>query len=126
MAVVGWGIFCFDNVVGVAHKFLNDAGAGLGGINTQPKLWVAVIGVSHAIVLFLEKRNSFGLAFDIDVLQVVDVKVAKHVSAHIENQYIACRLELGKGEFLLYLAQRQAIISQLFYIHESTSLRGGN
>ena len=59
-------------------------------------------------------------AFDGDVGEIINIEVAEHVAIYIENEYG----ELSLREFLErcslgHIGQRQAVFTELFYVHIS-------
>ena len=80
-----FGIFGFDDFVGVAGKVFEQVLFGGVGIHTYPVFGRQVERLADTVILRFEFVYPFGLAFERHDAVMVDVQKREHVSADIEH-----------------------------------------
>ena len=80
-----FGIFGFDNLVGVAGEVAEQGVRGDTRVYAQPVFGGFVIGLADAVVLRFQFVYPFGLSFERHNAVIVDVQKREHVPADIEH-----------------------------------------
>ena len=111
-------VFHPDDFKRIAHQFARQRVLRLAYAQPNPIALVGVVWVGDAIVAFLELHNALGLAFQRNHLEIINVKITKHVSTGVKDQHGLRRIEFHERRFLFdVVAQRKAEVAQRLDVH---------
>ena len=111
-------IFGFYYIEGIASEFEQEAVGCIDWIDAYPMFGRFVVRIANTSMLRLQFIDALWLTFERDDREVVAVEERKHVATDIEDKHSLSVFEFLEREFLFHIiAQRQAILAIIFYVH---------